>query len=113
MLRASAKAVGQPVDAVDAVNGVDVEQAVPHGPLLVGLVDAVLGGDPTQADAARARLADAAGPGAVSDAAAVLANFEMMTRVADATGARLAADRLTSTVSERERLGADAFPSAR
>jgi len=113
MLRASAKAVGQPVDAVDAVNGHDVEQAVPFGPLLVGFVDAVVGVDTRAAHQARTRLAEAATPAAVADAAAVVANFEMMTRVADSTGARLAADRLESTTSERERLGVDAFSSAR
>lgn len=118
MLRASAKAVGQPVDAVDAVNGVDVEQAVPHGPLLVGLVDAVLpgaGGDSNAeaAEEARHQLALAAGPAAVSDAVAIIANFEMMTRVADATGARLPTERLGSTERERQALGVDAFTSAR
>lgn len=120
MLRASAKAVGQPVNAVDAVNGVDVEQAVPHGPLLVGLVDALLSqgseeasDGPGAAERARSRLALAAGPAAVSDAVAIIANFEMMTRVADATGARLPTERLGSTERERQALGVDAFTSAR
>lgn len=36
-----------------------------------------------------------------------------MTRVADGTGARLPGDRLDSTRTERERLGVDAFTSAR
>jgi hypothetical protein len=113
MLRASAQEVGQPVDAVEAVNGTDVEQAVPHGPLLVGFVDAVLGDEPDRAESARVRLATSATPAAVADAAAVLANFEMMTRVADSTGARVAAGRLDSTVHEREALGVNAFPSTR
>lgn len=113
MLRASAQEVGQPVDAVEAVNGTDVEQAVPHGPLLVGFVDAVLGTDPTAAETSRSRLADAAGPAAVAEAAAVLANFEMMTRVADSTGARVVAERLAATEHERDALGVNAFPSAR
>jgi hypothetical protein len=143
MLRASAKAVGQPVDAVNAVNGEEVELGVPHGPLLVGLVNAVLGEDLHVLDPAhvanaantdragdigeipgavgvgqaveraRSRLAEAAGPAAVSEAVAVIANFEMMTRVADSTGARLPPERLGSTQNERERLGVDRFTSAR
>jgi len=113
MLRASASAVGQPVDAVAAVNGDDVEQAVPHGPLLVAFVDAVTGGDAAAQERARAALAIAATPASVTEAAAVLANFEMMTRVADATGARMPPERLAPTQHERERLGVDAFPSAR
>lgn len=113
MLRASANAVGQPVDVVAAVNGDDVEQAVPHGPLLVAFVDAANGGDAHAQERARAALATAATTAAVGEAAAVLANFEMMTRVADSTGARLPADRLISTQHERERLGVDGFASAR
>jgi hypothetical protein len=113
MLRASAKAVGQPVDAVTAVTGGDVEQAVPHGPLLVSFVDAVVGGPGPAAEAARAALAEAATPAAVGEAAAIVANFEMMTRVADATGARVATERLASTEAERAALGVDAYRSAR
>ena len=81
--------------------------------LLVGFVDAVVNGDPHQSEAARAALAAAAGTTAVVDAAAVLANFEMMTRVADSTGARVVADRLASTEHERDLLGVNSFPSAR
>ena len=113
MLRASAKSVGQPVDAAAAVSGKDVEQAVPHGPLLVAFVDAIVGEDPALAEQARSALADAAGPAAVSDAAAIVANFEMMTRVADSSGARVQGERLESTRREREELGVDAFSSAR
>lgn len=113
MLRASAKSVGQPVDAVAAVSGRDVEQAVPHGPVLVGFVDAVVDRDRPAADRAREVLAGAAGPAAVADAAAIVANFEMMTRVADSTGARVQAERLESTRTEREQLGVDGFSSAR
>ena len=42
---------------------------------------------------ARTRLAAAAGEAFMVDAAAVVANFEMMTRVADGTGARFPAGR--------------------
>ncbi len=113
MLRASAKSVGHPVDAVAAVSGDEVELAVPHGPLLVGFVDAIVAGDAGDSHTAREALAAAASPAAVADAAAILANFEMMTRVADSTGARVQSERLESTRSERERLGVDAFSSAR
>lgn len=113
MLRASAHATGHPVDAVEAVQGRDVEQAVPHGSRLVAFVDAVVGGDEHAADGARARLAAAATPAAVAEAAAIVANFEMMTRVADSTGARLPTGALASTERERAALGVDAFDSAR
>lgn len=46
-------------------------------------------------------------------AAAVIANFEMMTRLADGTGARLTPERIDAAASIRQTLGLDAFPSAR
>jgi hypothetical protein len=47
------------------------------------------------------------------DASAVVANFEMMTRLADATGARLRPEQIDASESIRTELGLDAFPSAR
>jgi hypothetical protein len=43
----------------------------------------------------------------------VVANFEMMTRLADATGARLTPGRIEAAASIRAQLDLDAFPSAR
>ncbi len=112
MLRASSKATtGERLDTAATVQG-EID-GVPHGQLLVGFVDAVVGRDPLAADAARAALAEAAGPVAVVDAAAVLANFEMMTRVADGTGAHQLPERLATLTEERARLGIDGFESAR
>ena len=112
MLRASSKAItGERIETVDVLGGRSGD--VPHGPQLVAFVDAVVGGDPAEANEARAALAADAGPGAVADAAAVLANFEMMTRLADGTGARQLPGRVASIADERARLGFDEFPSAR
>lgn len=55
---------------------------------LLAFTDAIAGFDAAALEAARAALADAAGEDFMVDAAAVAANFEMMTRVADGTGAR-------------------------
>lgn len=111
MLRASSKAVGQRIDAAATVQGFDSD--VPHSTLLVALVDAVTGGDAAAAEAARVALEAAAGAAAVVDAAAVLANFEMMTRVADGTGAVQLPDRLAALSAERAALGLDSFESQR
>lgn len=111
MLRASSEATEAEVDAASAVQG--EAAGVPHGPLLVAFVEAVTSGDEDAADAARLQLAEATGPEAVVDAAAVLANFEMMTRVADSTGAIVAPRWIESSVAEREALGADGFISIR
>ena len=55
---------------------------------LTAFVRAVVGLDEEATGEARAALVTAAGPELLVEAAAVLANFEMMTRVADGTGAR-------------------------
>lgn len=58
---------------------------VPHGELLVRFVDASFARDADLA-AARDDLVDTMGPEAMIDTAAVVANFHMMTRIADGTG---------------------------
>ena len=111
MLRASSRAVGQSIDAVAAVEGGSTH--MPLGRELVAFVDAVVDRDPARSAAARSALASAGGGTAVADAAAVLANFEMMTRVADGTGARQLPERLATLGDERARLGLDHYESAR
>jgi len=81
--------------------------------LLEEFVTAVVGDDTTRADRARAALADQLGVRWLVDASAVVANFEMMTRLADATGARLRPEQIEASASIRSELGLDAFPSAR
>lgn len=87
---------------------------VPHADALIALADAATMPDGAEGEAARAAaragLAAAMGPRAMVDAAAVAANFEMMTRLADGTGAVL--DKPER--AEAGRLaGADAFASRR
>jgi hypothetical protein len=61
---------------------------LPHERELVRFASAAAGFDEVALRDARAQLVDAAGEAFMVDAAAVVANFEMMTRVADGTGAR-------------------------
>ncbi len=56
-------------------------------------------------------LVDRLGPDWLIDASAVIANFEMMTRLADATGARLRPEQIEAAASIIDDLGLDAFPS--
>jgi hypothetical protein len=81
--------------------------------ILEHLVTAVVGDDPVRADAARQAVVDQLGHEWLVDTCAVIANFEMMTRLADGTGARLRPEQLQASVAIREELGLDAFPSAR
>ena len=83
-----------------AVDLASLRVGVPHADALIALADAATLPDGAEGEGARARararLSAAMGPRAMVDAAAVAANFEMMTRLADATGALL--DRLTHHV---------------
>jgi hypothetical protein len=97
-----------------AVDLASLRVAVPHADALIALADAATLPDGAEGEGARARararLSAAMGPRAMVDAAAVAANFEMMTRLADATGALLdRADRAEAGALA----GADGFASRR
>jgi hypothetical protein len=81
--------------------------------LLREFVDAVVGDDHDRAETARATIIDRLGPDWLVDASAVVANFEMMTRLADGTGARLLPERIEQAAALRAELGLDEFTSAR
>ena len=90
MLRWSGLALDHEID-LGAIGG-NGDGGVPFGRELVAFASAIAGFDGDALVLARRRLNDAAGEAAMVDAAAVAANFEMMTRVADGTGARFAED---------------------
>jgi hypothetical protein len=62
---------------------------------------------------ARRRLVDAVGESMMIDAAAVAANFHMMTRLADGTGARYPQARLDAAASTIAIMGSDSMSSFR
>jgi len=115
MLRASTDAQ---LKNPDSPNNSDWEVIVVDGvisrsAMLEQFVTAVVGADAAAAESARADLVDQLGAEWLIDASAVIANFEMMTRLADATGARLRPEQLVASASMRVELGLDAFASAR
>jgi len=59
---------------------------VAHGRLLVAYTEAVMDGDPTAIARSREDLEAATGPAGVADTAAVIAAFNVVDRIADATG---------------------------
>ncbi len=89
------------------------DEAETRSQILDEFVAAVVGDDPAVAVDARAMLVDRLGPDWLIDVCAVIANFEMMTRLADATGARLRPEQIEAAASIIDDLGLDAFPSAR
>ena len=108
MLRASAEATSQSID-FGAVMGDAGGGGVPHGALLVDFVEATLGEDAPRLEAARRRLRGALGDAGLVDAAAVIANYSALDRVADATGIPLEAAKAANTAEIRAVLGIDAL----
>ena len=107
-LRAGAQAFEYPVD-IRAIADPSIDIGVPGGGALMALVDAVMGVSDESPDAARQRIVDELDEPSLFDAATVYGNFEMMNRVAEATGIPIpqqAIDRERETV---EALGLDRF----
>lgn len=112
MLSWSSTTEGQPADLSAIARG-EGDGRVAHGHELVAFADAIGGFDDRVLAAARARLVAVAGEAFMVDAAAVAANFEMMTRVADGTGARFPDDPDGSRAALDAELGIGHFTSAR
>ena len=90
-----------------------LESGIEHAGALLAFVEAaVLGNEATRA-AGRQRLLDEMGAEALVDTAAVVGNFERMTRIADSTGIPLDAPVTAMTQDIRGDLGLDDFGSAR
>ncbi len=112
MLSWSSTEAGTPADLAAIAEGAG-DGGLPFGAELVAFAEAVGGFDDAVLAAARERLAAAAGSEFMVDAAAVIANFEMMTRVADGTGARFPAETAVHRVALDARLDIGSFTSAR
>jgi hypothetical protein len=87
MLSWSSNEDGTPAD-VSAVATGEGDAGLPHGAALLAFAGAIAEWDDGALAVARDRLVADAGEAFMVDAAAVAANFEMMTRVADGTGAK-------------------------
>lgn len=81
----------------------------PHGLLLSRLAEAVLRGDEGDIAAVRSALRTALGDAGLVDALAVVAAFNAIDRVADATGIPLDKATHQATADMRASLGIDAF----
>ena len=112
MLRASARASRTEVDLTAVTGDRAGDGGVAHGALLTGFAEAVLDRDEAALAAVRQRLRDALGDAALVDAAAVVANYSALDRVADATGIPLEAAKEAATAGLRTELGIDRFREA-
>ncbi len=91
----------------------DGDGGVSHGALLVEFAEAVLGADDDRLHRARARLRATLGDAALVDAAAVVANFNAIDRIADATGIPIDPERVELTADLRAELGINTFAENR
>ena len=112
MLSWSSAATGQRLDlaaVADGRPGVGLE----HGDALLRFAGACGGTDELELAAARDALVAETDAAFMVDAAAVAANFEMMTRLADGTGATLPAGRLADSAQAIETMGVGQLSSRR
>lgn len=94
---------------MDGTSDVGVE----HAAVLGRFAESALAAADASLDAARAHLVDAVGEAGMIDAAAVIAGFNGITRIADATGIPLEAPKAEQTAGLRADLGIDRFLEAK
>ena len=104
MLSWSSQEDGTPADVLALASG-EGDAGLPHGAALMAFAEAIAGWDDDALRVARERLVAEAGEAFMVDAAAVASNFEMMTRVADGTGARHPSDTVAARTALAARLG--------
>jgi len=112
MLSWSCTETGQRVDLAAVADGAG-DVGLPHGRALLRFASACAGVDDDELEGARSALIAETDVTFMVDAAAVAANFEMMTRLADGTGAKLTEARLASAADLIETMGATDLVSRR
>ncbi len=109
MLRASSEAEGQVANLESVVAGESADSKLPAGDALLHFAEVALNDDADAITSARDRVAAALGEPAMIDAAAVIANFQRMVRIADGTGIPLDAVVVAFSEDIREDLGLNEF----
>jgi len=104
MLRASTEVTSTPLDP-RSITDRSVDPLLPDGSILLDFVDAALIGDDSERSATRSAVLAVVGPTGLVDAAGVIANFEMMNRIADATGMPVGKGTLKRTAEWRDLIG--------
>ena len=110
MLRASIEEAGANYK-LDGVIG-DGDGGIPHGEILIEFAESAIGDDEGRLSRAREIVLNTLGPDKLVDAAAIVATFNAIDRVADATGTPIDEARLEPSAEMRTQLGIDQFPSA-
>ena len=98
---------GKNYDLAAITEGAAIASGVPHGGVLLAFVDAVLGGDAGVLMKARRAVRAALGDAAFVDAAATVASFNAVVKIADGTGIPLEVAKEARTLELRAALGID------
>ena len=112
MLRESSKLERYNANLQMITTGTEASGGLPAEAELVGFAEAALGDDTEAIDQARNILQQLVGTEAMIDAAAVIANFQRMVRIADGTGIPLDPPMAMITAGIRDDLGINTFGSA-
>lgn len=113
MLRASSEANDADVDLHAITEGTDAVSGVPGEKELLGLVEQTLTSPRSEGlREQRDAVAGTLGEAALVDAAAVIGNFQRMTRIADGTGIPLDDMVMALTADLRKDLGLNSYGSA-
>lgn len=106
MLSWASNDAGNDIDLTAVAKGdFDGADPLPFAAELLRFASACAGTDPDELVAARTELSAATDVAFMVDAAAVAANFEMMTRLADGTGASLGAHRIERSAAASGAMG--------
>ena len=92
--------------SLDGVTG-DGDGGVEHGRVLIDFAEAAIGAVEGELGEARDAVIGAVGEAGFVDAAGVVASFNAVVRIADATGIPVEDFKLARTVAERAALGID------
>jgi hypothetical protein len=113
MLRASVEMQGGEVDLnALTVAGAAAESGVEHGAVLIEFAEAVVGQDEPAMVRSRAAVRAVLGDLGLIDAAGIVANFQRMVRIADATGIPLDAPVEMLSADVRAGLGVNDYAGA-
>lgn len=112
LLRASGAMTGTAVELTAVNGGREDDAGVAHGAKLVAFTEAVMRGDDAAIVRERQGLRAVLGPEAFVDVAAVIGSFNVVDRIADATGIPLDDTLGAATEDVRRELGLARFASA-
>lgn len=110
LLRASSELEGEGANIESIVQ--NVHSNVQAGAELTAFAEAVVQGDEQHITSTRTAVSKTLGDLAMVDAAAVIANFQRMVRIADSTGIPLDEPVMMMTQSIRKQLGLDSYAAS-